>query len=253
MQIKSILVVTDLSLRENLAVQRACSLAAAHGAWLKLMYVPASGRPPYRDAANRLANTARQLEEVLELRVRTIATRAGSLEEVAREARGCDLLVLAQRRDTSWRGRLFGQPLQRLLRSCRTPVLVARAIPQERYGRIVVALDSTPASRTLIGVAAALEPEAAIEPVRTLRRSGADLVLVGQDRAPGWKGWLRRSALQRALASGAADVLVVPPGLAPSPRSAARQRGAGDSLSHATAGRRGHAGDAADHEVRHAG
>ena len=59
----AILVATDLSPRENTAVQRAAQLAQAHRASLKLVHLPARGQPAATRAAARLAHLAAQLEE----------------------------------------------------------------------------------------------------------------------------------------------------------------------------------------------
>ena len=68
MTIKSILVVTDLSAHEGMAVQRASQLADAHRANIKFVYLPA---------------------------------RADKLEELVAQAKGMDLIVLPHRRDRS--------------------------------------------------------------------------------------------------------------------------------------------------------
>ena len=57
--IHKILVATDLSVQENMALQRACQLAQAHRATLKLMYMPPRGQQVPAAAAARLANVAR--------------------------------------------------------------------------------------------------------------------------------------------------------------------------------------------------
>lgn len=56
MSIKTILGVTDLSVQEYAAVQRAWQLAHTHRATLKLMYRPARGQDVPAHGASRLAN-----------------------------------------------------------------------------------------------------------------------------------------------------------------------------------------------------
>ena len=80
MTIRSILVATDLTSRESLAVQRAWQVAKAHGATVKLI-------------------------------------KADRLEDAAAEAAGIDLLVVPDRSERSLRAFLLGQQVMRLLRS----------------------------------------------------------------------------------------------------------------------------------------
>src|SRR4051812_2806660 len=123
MTIHSILVATDLSTQENLALQRAWRLAQAHRATVKLMYMPQAGQEVPATAAARLAEAARQLEESLELRVKTVPVAAHKLEDLVAQARGVDLVVLPHRRDRSTAAFFRGQPVLRLLRDCNCPVL----------------------------------------------------------------------------------------------------------------------------------
>jgi nucleotide-binding universal stress UspA family protein len=163
MNIKSILAVTDLSAREDIAVRRACQLATTHRAAIKLMYVPARGQPAQPAAAARLADAARQIEERLELRVRTAPVKPHKLEDLAAEARGMDLLVLPHRHERSTAAFFGGQPVLRLLRNCSCPVLVARKLRGERYGRILVGVDLSAASQDLVKLAGNLDPHAELE------------------------------------------------------------------------------------------
>lgn len=163
MRIDSILAVTDLSAQENMAVQRAWQLADTHRATVKLMVVPARGQPLPANAASRLANAARQLEEGLELRVRTAPVKAHKVEDVAAEAKGMDLVVLPHRHERSTAAFFRGQPVLRLLRYCNAPVLVARQVRSARYRRILVAVDFSADSEALVKLAASLDGSAELE------------------------------------------------------------------------------------------
>jgi nucleotide-binding universal stress UspA family protein len=247
MVIKSILVVTDLSVHEGVAVQRACLLADTHRALLKLMYAPGRNDPPLPRASNRLANAARQLEEILELRVRTAREHATGVADVAREARGCDLVVMAWRVEPTLAALFAGQPVHRLLRRCSTPVLVARGAPQSLYKRILVATDATPASHVRARRAARLDPLAEVElfagadgrrvPLPETQ-AGDDLLVVGLRRRSAWGDFAFGSSAHHALRRARGDVLVVPDDcvlatrgnaaarLMPPPGAAAGSRGA---------------------------
>lgn len=163
MTFKSILVATDLSAQENVAVQRAWLLADAHRASVKLMYMPQRGQPVPAGIAARLANTARQLEENLELRVKTAPVKAHALEDLVAEAKGADLVVLPNRRERSTAAFFRGQPVLRLLRQSNAPVLVVRRTPTTHYRHILVPVDFSEASQVLVRLAADLDTRARLE------------------------------------------------------------------------------------------
>ena len=242
MRIGSILVVSDLSAAENLAVRRACQLAGAHQATLKLMDLPAGS--------------------------------ANKLPRIADEARGVDLVVLPHRHERSTAAFFRGRPVLGLLRRLDVPVLVVRRPQRAHYAKVLVAVDFTPQSRALARIAANLDPlaqlelfhavgtadearlrsaEATEEAVRSFRakrrrraqkdmaafqesfgshrhrmrtalgrgeagrqtvlrqeRSGADLVVVGKKRRSAWEDFLCGSVAHRVLSWGSSDVLIVP-------------------------------------------
>lgn len=163
MNIQNVAVLTDLSLRESMAVQRACRIAETHGAQLKLVYAPAGAQAPQPHAARRLANAAAQIEESSGLRVNASVVRGRTIAAIAAELAGCDLLVLADRRERTLAALFAGQPAQRLLRLAGSPVLVVRSVPSAAYDRILVAVDISPECFEVVAAAAALEPAAELE------------------------------------------------------------------------------------------
>jgi nucleotide-binding universal stress UspA family protein len=163
MNIKSILAVTDLSAREDIAIRRASQLAATHRATLKLMYLAAHGQPTHPDPAARLAKTACEIEERLGLRVGPVAVKTHELDDVVAEARGMDMLVLPHRHERSTAAFFGGQPVLRLLRRCCCPVLVVRKLRREHYSRVLVAVDLSPRSKPLVDLAGKLDPLAEME------------------------------------------------------------------------------------------
>ena len=163
MNIRSILVVTDLSARENIALQRTSQLADTHRASVTLMYVPARGQAVLPNAASRLANAATQLEESLQLRVRTAPVKSHQLKDLVAQARGADLVVLPHRHERSTAAFFRGQPVLGLLRQCNRPVLVVRGTHTDRYARVLVAVDFSEASKALVELAATFDPGAELE------------------------------------------------------------------------------------------
>jgi nucleotide-binding universal stress UspA family protein len=91
MKIASILVATDLTAQGSTAVQRAWQLALAHGGSLKMAYLPGPGR---------------------------------DVPDLAEQALGMDLVVVPQPHGRFLADFHGGDPLARLLRACRCPVLV---------------------------------------------------------------------------------------------------------------------------------
>lgn len=161
---QAILAVTDLSARGNRAVERAALLAAEHGALLKLMYAPADFAPfAHAEAATALAGLTRSMASRFDVLVKQVAGPSGGLAQIVDEARYVDLVVLSHERDRSPGAFFSGQPVERLLRQVRCPVLVTRLDTRLRYGRILVAVDFTPASRELVSLAHGLDPNAALE------------------------------------------------------------------------------------------
>jgi len=241
MRIGSILVLSDLSAPQNIAVRRACHLAGVHRATLKLMHLPAG---PWKLAA------------------------------IASEAQGVDLVVLAQPAERSTAAFLRGRPVLGLLRRLDTPVLVVRRPQRSPYSKVLVAVDFTPRSQAMARIAANLDPLAQLElfhavgtadearlrsaetdeqSVRSFRakrrrraqkdmsafqesfgarrdrtrtalgrgdagwqtvlrqqRTGADLVVVGKKRRSAWEDLLFGSVAHRVLSRGSSDVLIVP-------------------------------------------
>jgi nucleotide-binding universal stress UspA family protein len=163
MPINAILVATDFSAQEHMALRRAWRLADAHRATVTLMYLPAAGQPVPANAAVRLADAARQLEEVLELRVRTVPVTAHKLEDLVAQAQGQDLVILPHRTERSTAAFFRGQPVLRVLRQANCPVLVARQPGDVHYRRILVPVDFSSASQDLVKLAARFDDRAELE------------------------------------------------------------------------------------------
>ena len=170
---RSILVVTDLSSSEmDVAVARAVHLACAHDATLRLMYVPPGKASPPPDAAKLLARLAGQLEQERLLRTTSIGSTTGSLHDVAREALDSDLVVFADRREQSIAALFLGQPVQRLLKVCERPLLLARTVPRAHYARILVGVNFTDGCEALLEFAADLDPLAQLELFHAIATDG---------------------------------------------------------------------------------
>jgi nucleotide-binding universal stress UspA family protein len=174
MTIESILVATDLSAQENMAIQRASRLAHAHRATVKLMYLPPRGQQVPGSASARLANAASKLQRRLALRVEAVPTRKHKLEDLAAQASGMDLVVLPHRRERSTAAFFRGQPVLRLLRGCSCPVLVTRQVRSEHYRHIIVAVDFSAESEALVKLATELDARAELQVFHAIATLGED-------------------------------------------------------------------------------
>lgn len=174
----SLLVATDFSVDGNNAVRRAALLAHEHGARLHILHVvKATGCKPLRD----------WFHPTLDIDLRTAQAR-GALQRVAVEITGAydvaptievlvgdpfetllrasdraDLVVLGRRGRNGLGGLLVGRTADRLLRTCRRPVLVVRTPVEQSYRRVLVPIDFTASSGAAIRVAAQLRREAILQ------------------------------------------------------------------------------------------
>ncbi|AMM24738.1 universal stress protein [Variovorax sp. PAMC 28711] len=164
MKLQSILAITDLSAQGNRTVIRAAMLAAQHRALLKIMYAPKDWLPSQNadmhDDVRRLAAEIRTRFDIL---VKHVVDTSGHLHAVAAEARWADLLVIGEHRERSVTAFFCGQPIERLQRAVRCPILLARLEAFHRYRHILVAVDFTPESKLLVKLAWSLDGHAQVE------------------------------------------------------------------------------------------
>lgn len=172
---QSLLVATDFSVDGNNAVRRAALLAHEHGARLHILHVvKAAGCKLLRD----------WFSPTLDLDLRTAQAR-GALQRVAVEITGAydvaptievlvgdpfetllrasehaDLVVLGRLGRSRFGRLLVGRTAERLLRTCRRPVLVVRTPVEQSYRQVLVPIDFTASSDAAIRVAAQMRREA---------------------------------------------------------------------------------------------
>lgn len=158
MSIQSILALTDFSTMGEHALERAALLATAQRATLRVMYFDDTPHPGIVDPDARLAQRARQLARRHQITVHTITRRAPGLDGVLAQAREADLLVVDARRQWRWTRLWKGALADRLLRHCPCPLLVVQRAPKSAYARVLVAVDFSPQSQSLVRVACGLSP-----------------------------------------------------------------------------------------------
>ncbi|MDP1597171.1 MAG: universal stress protein [Methylotenera sp.] len=175
---KHIFVATDFSKTAAFAVQRAAMLAAEHGAELTLLHVVSNS------ALARLrqlllqdsAPTDADLLASFEAELQQIADNLGKIhniivhsrlitgnphDDIARvtnEARA-DLMVVGAA-GTALRQFFLGATAVAIISEAQQPVLVIRQAPQTPYQRVMAALDLSPASSDVVGLACRVAPQA---------------------------------------------------------------------------------------------
>ncbi|WP_427913102.1 universal stress protein [Ramlibacter sp. MMS24-I3-19] len=165
MEPTSILVLTDLSAAEDMAVQRACLLATQYRRrpQVRLMFHASRREPGSPNTSRRLALLARKLQASLELAVTCVPTRRGLLDDVAEAAARADLVVACLRTSERLQDLFTGGPTLALLRRLDRPVLVVRKRPLANYLRAIAAVDLTSDAERLVQVARALQPTCSLE------------------------------------------------------------------------------------------
>ncbi|MGJ7574870.1 universal stress protein [Variovorax sp. RB2P76] len=158
-----ILAVTDFSSQGNNALNRAALLSAEHGAALKLAYIGWPGDTGPADAGTRLAHCALQLSQAHGLSVRTAGRLHHSLEDLRPEVTASDLVVWGTAPLRSMRSFFLGQPVEAFIRSAGRPVLVVRRAAQHPYRSLLVAVDFTRTSRSLVDFSFSFSKTASVE------------------------------------------------------------------------------------------
>lgn len=179
----SILVATDFSDNATHAVRKAALLAQHHVARLTLLHVvnPAGFTPlkhwfgPSIDADLKAAQARATLRQMaaeingqhgVPARFRVVIGE--SFDEVLRATIGADLLVLGQRGSSRVRDMVIGGTAERLLRLCRTSMLVVKQPLEDAYRSILVPVDFTASSPACLQVAAGLARAAKVHAFHAL-------------------------------------------------------------------------------------
>jgi nucleotide-binding universal stress UspA family protein len=169
--ITSILAATDFSADGNNAVRRAALLAHTHGARLHIVHVlEPAGCPALRDwftpsididlksaqARATLRGHAAEIAGRYDVAASTEVCVGDTLGTLMQASERADLVVLGQRGHGGLRAWLVGRTVDRLLRTCRRPVLVVKRDAEAPYRRVLMPIDFTPGSDVAIRFAARL-------------------------------------------------------------------------------------------------
>lgn len=199
---KNILVATDLSSPARQAADRAARLAPAGGARRRLVHALNAGVAAQlqqllglgskleatlvEQTRLELQALAAELATERQVNFETALVKGSVVDEIARQADGmsADLVVLGARGTDFLRRLVLGSTAERLLRKSTRPMLVVKQRAHEPYRRVLVALDFSAWSTSLIDLARWVAP-------------GAHLVLLSAYEVP-FEGKLRYAGVEDA-------------------------------------------------------
>jgi nucleotide-binding universal stress UspA family protein len=201
-----VLVGIDLTERSRNAFARAVELGQHAGTGLLLAHVTSEALPS--QVATAHDTYAREVLGDLVARARSegvanvepVLVRGRDYETLIEQARhaGADVIVIGTHRPSNLVQDMLGTTADRLLRLGNLPVLLARAKPAARYGKILVAVDFSPASRRALATAVRWFPKARIVAVTAYGTSRRSLLESDRDAREG-AAETRRLALKGFL------------------------------------------------------
>lgn len=172
---RRILLATDLGARSDRALDRAVLLATHWGAELLAVHalesvdtrfsgMPERDLPSWRRGPEPLQMAKDSLARDLhgaQMPITALVEEGDPASVILRaaEAHGCDLIVTGVARDEVLGRFLLGTTVDTLLRNTGVPVLVVRQRARRPYGSIVVAADTSDASRAALDKTVELFPE----------------------------------------------------------------------------------------------
>jgi nucleotide-binding universal stress UspA family protein len=171
----SILAATDFSDDGNNAVRRAALLAHQHGAQLRILHVlKAAGCKPLREwlasptididlkaaqARDALRRVAVEISGAYDVSASVMVEVGDPYAILMQASERADLVVLGQRGRARLEGLLVRGTVDRMLRTCRRPILVVKTAMEGSYRRVLVPIDFTASSETAMAVAAGMPPD----------------------------------------------------------------------------------------------
>jgi nucleotide-binding universal stress UspA family protein len=182
---KTVLAATDFSDEARHAADRAAIVAKEQHAHLSLLHVVSSSalndvRKLFRtptDVDVKLIDDARHILQEIAADIRLKTGVMGSTDiktgqaqvEILSATESADLLVLGAQGGNSLHDLILGTTAERLLRTCKRPMLVVKRHPKTRYERVLVPVDFSPYSASALTMASRIAPNARITIVHTFR------------------------------------------------------------------------------------
>lgn len=238
-RIRRLAVATDLSAPARHAAERAALFAKEQGAALDLLHVVTTG--PIDKLRRLMANFPAQVEQRLidsmreEVRLMAegllnhygiaagVHVASGAVVQRLNEwvdALEADLVVLGARGAGFMRHLLLGSTAERMLSRIFRPMLVVKQPPHEKYRKLLVPVDFSPASLPALRIARAIAPDAAIVLLHAfdvpfegkLRLAGVEESMINHYRVAAREEALekmRQLAGEAGIPSGAMTMLVL--------------------------------------------
>ena len=183
--LKSIVAATDFSEEARHGADRAALLAKEQQAQLDLLHVISRSsldaldkvfRAP-ADVEAKLVDDARSTlnELITDIGGKTSVVASPCikigrvLDEVLSASESADLLVLGAHGLNPLRDLILGTTAERLLRTCKRPVLVTKRPPQALYEHVIVPVDFSPYSAPALAMARQIAPNARITIIHAFR------------------------------------------------------------------------------------
>lgn len=182
---KTIVAATDLSEGARLAAARAAMVAKDHGAALHLVHVISSSalndlRQFFRTSgaveANLIDDAKRLVDEAAEriradtgVVARTEIKTGHALTSILESAASADLLVLGAHGANHLHDLVLGTTAERLLATCKRPILVVKRPPMGRYERVLVPVDFSSFSAPALNMVGRIAGDAQVTMIHAFR------------------------------------------------------------------------------------
>ena len=163
MRLKTVVAFTDFSAQAEQCLDRAALLARAHQAELRIVYGAEVPSPKFSDPFARLEQRGRQLARRHGITAVAVGGSGDLLGDALTQARDADLLVLDRRSHRAWPSFWRGSTVEQVIRRSTCPVLVVQQPAVDAYAQLLVAVDFSEVSRSLVRYASGLEAGAAME------------------------------------------------------------------------------------------
>jgi nucleotide-binding universal stress UspA family protein len=182
---RCIIAATDFSDEAQYAAERAAIVAKEQHATLNLLHVISDSalqdlRRSFEvlgevetklidDARGMLQDIAASIGQKTGMEARADLRTGQVLAEILAASESADLLVLGAHGATPLRDLMLGTTTERLLRTCKRPMLVAKRLPHATYGQVIVGVDFSPYSAPALNMARRIAPGARITIVHAFR------------------------------------------------------------------------------------
>ena len=163
MRLKTLVALTDFSAQAEQCLDRAALLARAHQAELRILYAAEVPSAKFSDPFARLEQRGRQLARRHGITAVAVGGSGDMLVDALAQARDADLLVLDHRSHRAWPRLWRSSSLEQVMDRCPCPVLVVQQPAEGAYEQLLVAVDFSEVSRSLVRYASGLEAGAAME------------------------------------------------------------------------------------------